>query len=415
MGPPAPTGCVLFGMEFPETMSADFTIRSVIVSTVRKDAKAGTYFNQGSQEHWLVDSLISNPMSGYPEYRANRNSWGIGVLESIVVEIETEAGVTGVATGSGGSPAAWLIEHHFKRFLVGQDSRNINRIWDQMYRASLPYGRKGLPMMAISAVDLALWDLVGKVRQEPVYNLIGGKVHDEIAFYCTGPAPDAAKAMGFWGAKVPLPRSHFEGREGLLNNVDYLTRCRELVGPGYPLMVDCYMSLTVPYAIELASACRDLDIGWWEEVLSPEDISGYQAIKQAHPTLKWTTGEHEYSRYGFRDLIEARTIDILQPDVMWVGGLSETLRIAAHASAYDMRVIPHGSGPYSYHFIAAQCGPADCEYVAASPDGRTIQPVFGELFVGEPVPINGRMKLDQSPGFGMTLANRDALQSVSSK
>ncbi len=393
-------------------MSSSFTISSVRVSTVRRETKGGTYFNQGTQEHWLVDSLISNPMSGYPEYRARRTSWGIGVLESIIVEIETEDGVTGIATGSGGTPAAWLIRHHFNRFLVGQDARNINRIWDQMYRASLPYGRKGLPMMAISAVDLALWDLVGKIRQEPVYNLIGGLTHDEIAFYCTGPAPDSSKLKGFWGAKVPLPHSHFEGREGLEKNVRYLADQRDKVGPDFPLMVDCYMSLTVPYAIELATACLDLGIGWWEEVLSPEDIEGYRTIKQAHPSLKWTTGEHEYGRYGFRELIEARTIDILQPDVMWVGGLSELLRIAAHASAYDTRIIPHASGPYAYHFIASQPGPADCEYVAASPDGRDILPVFGELFTGEPVPQNGRLKMDGAPGFGMELASRELLQPV---
>ena len=93
-----------------------------------------------------------------------------------------------------------------------------------MYRASLPYGRKGLPVMAISAVDLALWDLIGKVRDEPVYNLIGGLSRDEITFYCTGPAADAVKDMGFWGAKVPLPHCHFDGEEGLRKNVEYLRR-----------------------------------------------------------------------------------------------------------------------------------------------------------------------------------------------
>ena len=132
-------------------------------------------------------------------------------------------------------------------------------------------------------------------------------------------------------------------------------------------------------------------------MLSPEDVEGYRAIKAAHPYVKWTTGEHEYSRYGFRSLIEERTLDIVQPDVMWVGGLTELLRIAAHASAYDIPVVPHGSGPYSYHFIASQTGPAFCEYVAASPDGRTIMPVFGDLFEGEQVPENGRLKLSDAP------------------
>ena len=393
-------------------MSTSFRIKEVRAYTVKASDKAGTYFKPGDSKHWLVDSLISNPMSGYPRYREKRSSWGIGVLGSIVVEIETEDGTVGVATGSGGAPAAWMIKHHFARFLVGEDARKTNMLWDQLYRSSLPYGRKGLPIMAISAVDLALWDLIGKVRSEPVYNLIGGLAREEITFYCTGPDPVAIKSLGFWGAKVPLPHSHFEGEEGLHKNVAWLAAHRAAVGPDFPLMVDCYMSLTVDYAIRLAEAARHLDIHWWEEVLSPDDVEGFRAIKAACPFVKWTTGEHEYTRYGFRRLIEERTLDIVQPDVMWVGGLTELLRIAAHASAYDIPVVPHGSGPYSYQFIASQTGPAFCEYVAASSDGKSITPVFGDLFVGEAMPERGRLKLSDAPGFGMELASRDILEEV---
>ena len=384
-------------------------ITDVRVYLVSSAGNGGDYFQQG-QGHWLVDTLIANPMSGYPQYKASRSSWGIGVLGSIVVEIETEGGVTGVATGFGGQPAAWLVRNHFSRFLVGSDARDINRMWDQMFRASLPYGRKGLPIATISVVDLALWDLLGKLRDEPVYNLIGGRVHEEIGFYCTGPRPEAVKELGFWGAKVPLPHSHFDGEAGLRANVEFLAAHREAVGAGFPLMVDCYMSLTVPYAIRLAEACKALDIYWWEEVLPPDDVEGYRLLQQAHPTLKWTTGEHEYTRYGFRRLIESRTLDVLQPDVMWVGGLTELLRIAAHASAYDIPVIPHGSGPYSYHFIASQTAAPLCEYVAASADGRSIRPVFGDLFDGEALPEQGRLKVSGAPGFGMTVADRSMLQ-----
>jgi L-rhamnonate dehydratase len=177
-------------------------------------------------------------------------------------------------------------------------------------------------------------------------------------------------------------------------------------------MVDCYMSLTPGYAIELAEAAKPLGIYWWEEVLHPDDAEGFRQIRQAHPTMRWTTGEHEYTRYGFRRLLEARTVDILQPDVMWGGGLTELLRIAAHASAYDIPVIPHGSGPYSYHFIASQTGTPNCEYVAASADGRSIRPVFGGLFDGEDLPRNGKLRVSDRPGFGMTLGDRDVLVPV---
>jgi len=144
-------------------------------------------------------------------------------------------------------------------------------------------------------------------------------------------------------------------------------------------------------------------------VLSPEDVEGYRRIRQAHPGEKWTTGEHEYTRHGFRPLIEQRLIDVLQPDVMWVGGLSETLRIAAHASSLDIPIIPHGSGPYSYHFIASQTGPALCEYVASSADGQSVLPVFGDLFEGEDIPQNGSLTLCAEPGFGMQVVDRSKL------
>jgi L-rhamnonate dehydratase len=388
---------------------SNLTITDVRVYTV---AAGGGDYHRQQHGHWLIDTLISNPMSPYAQYKASRTSWGIGVLGSIVVEIETADGHVGVATGFGGPPACWLIMQHFRRFLVGTDARNINLIWDQMFRASMFYGRKGLPIAAISVVDLALWDLLGRARGEPVYNLIGGLCRDTIEFYCTGPRPEAVKAMGFWGGKVPLPHGPADGEAGLRANVAFLSAHRDAIGADFPLMVDCYMSLDVPYAIRLAEKCKHLDIYWWEEVLHPDDVEGFAQLRQAHPGLLWTTGEHEYTRYGFRRLIERRLIDILQPDVMWVGGLTELLRIAAHAAAYDLKVIPHGSGPYSYHFIASQPQSPFCEYIAASPDGRSVLPVFGALFSGEVVPTNGKLSMGDAPGFGMEIADRSVLQQI---
>lgn len=267
------------------------------------------------------------------------------------------------------------------------------------------YGRKGLPIAVISVIDLALWDLVGKIRDEPVYKLIGGACRQTLDFYCTTPDPSSAKANGFWGAKVPLPYCPEEGHVGLRKNIEFLRRHRESVGPDFPLMVDCYMSLDVAYTIDLVSGCKDLDINWWEECLSPDDSAGFALLKRAHPRAKFTTGEHEYSRYGFRELIAGRNIDILQPDVMWLGGLTELLKVAAMAAAYDIPVVPHASGPYSYHFVAAQRNCPFQEYLANSPDGRSVRPVFGDLFVDEYTPVAGRMDVRalDKPGFGLTV------------
>ncbi|KAI7522817.1 mandelate racemase/muconate lactonizing enzyme family protein [Hortaea werneckii] len=235
--------------------------------------------------------------------------------------------------------------------------------------------------------------------------MIGGATRERLDFYCTGPEPASARDMGFTGAKVALPYSPGEGPEGMRKNVEYLRQKRSEVGPDFPLRVDCYMSLNVQYTIELAEKCKDLNIDWWEECLSPDDFDGHALLKRAHPTLKFTTGEHEFSRYGFRKLIEGRNLDILQPDVMWVGGMTELLKVSSMAAAYDIPVVPHASGPYSYHFVVSQANSPFQEYLANSPDGKSVLPVFGNLFTNEPIPTKGFLDVTEldKPGFGLEI------------
>ena len=358
---------------------------------------------------WLYHQEIANPMSRYAKYKGHRESWGIDVLRDFCVEIEAESqGKTtkGFAIGHGGLVGCFLAEEHFKRFLLDADPRDTTLLWDQMYRASQHYGRRGLTMMVISVIDLALWDLLGKLRGEPVYKLIGGKAKDTpLRAYCTGPHPDVARQQGFWGSKVPLCYGPNEP-DSLQRNYDALAEYRKKAGPGFPLMVDCYMSLNIPYAIKLISKCADLDIEWWEEVLGPEDVEGYAMLRQALPQVKWATGEHEYTRYGYRRLIESRQLDVLQPDVMWCGGLTELLRIAAHAAAYDIDLVPHGTSHYTVHFCVSQPNAPLIEYVAYAPDGRSVAPVNGDFFVREPLPQGGVVPTSEfdKPGFGLEIS-----------
>ncbi|KKA30432.1 hypothetical protein TD95_004366 [Thielaviopsis punctulata] len=387
--------------------SKAFPTIAAIRSYVVNDVGTGGDYHNVKGGHWLVDSPISTPSSRWEQYRKSRTSWGINVLGSFFVEIEASDGTVGFATGFGGPPGCWLVHQHFERFLLGADPRNTNLLFEQMYRSSMFYGRKGLPVAVISVIDLALWDLIGKIRQEPVFRMIGGATKERLDFYCTTPNSAAAKAMGFWGAKVALPYCPDEGHVGLRKNVEFLRKHRQAVGPDYPIMVDCYMSLNVPYTIELVKACEDLNINWWEECLSPDDSDGFAQLKRAHPTMKFTTGEHEYSRYGFRKLISDRNLDIIQPDVMWLGGLTELLKVAGMAAAYDIPVVPHASGPYSYHFVISQANTPFQEYLINSPDGKSVLSVFGDMFEDEPVPVNGVLTvqdLERKPGFGLTLS-----------
>ena len=390
-------------------------MKKIMITDVRayvlEQIGSGGDYHDREQGHWLVDTLIATPMSVYPEYKKSRTSFGINVMNSIVVEVEASDGTVGISAGQGGAPACYMIEKHFKRFLVGQDPRKLNQFWDQMFRASRYYGGKGVPLWAISAVDLALWDLLGLLRQEPVYQMIGGSTRNEIELYCTGIRPDLAQQAGFIGGKMPLPHGPSDRLEGLNANVKQFRDMRERVGQNFLLMADCWMALDVPYAVDLAYALQEVGMYWLEEVLLPDDFDGHKLLKERVPWMRWTTGEHEYTRYGFRKLIESRAIDILQPDVMWCGGLTELLRISAMAAAYDIPVVPHGSGAYSYHFVITQPHCPFCEYLNTSADCTEFPPVFGEMFINEQVPINGRIRPTDEPGWGLKL-NRESLNLV---
>ncbi|KAL3852409.1 hypothetical protein ACJMK2_016058 [Sinanodonta woodiana] len=363
--------------------------------------------------HWINGNPtpIANPMSCYELYTHTRKSWGINALGTLVVEIEAEDGTCGTGVTIGGEPGCYIVEKHLSRFIEGQDPRNVEVMWDQMFRATLNYGRKGLPLQAISAVDLALWDLLGKLRKEPVYALIGGKTKERLPVYCTTARPDIAKELGFVGAKIPCPYGPSAGDEGLRQNVSFFKNWRKEVGDEFPLMLDCYMALTVPYATRLAKELEPYGLKWMEEFLPPDDYVGYKEVREnlRGSSVLLTTGEHEYNRYGYQQLLSSRCVDIIQPDITWLGGITEAKRIAAIASAYDTLVIPHGSSIYSYHLQYAFSNCPLAEYINLSPKADKIVPYFGGIFHDEPLPKDGFIDLPDRPGFGVTL-NKDTLR-----
>jgi L-rhamnonate dehydratase len=364
------------------------------------------YHDQGD-DHWIDDN-ISTPMSKYPEFRKSRRAFGINVLGTLVVEIETDTGVRGVAVTTGGEPAAYIVEKHFARFIEGRKVTDIELMWDQMYQSSLYYGRRGLVLNAISGVDLALWDLLGQVRQEPVCAMIGGAVRDEQPFYATGPRPDLAKDMGFIGGKLAVQHGPAQGANGLRAEIARLARMRDAVGPDFWLMFDCWMSMDVDYATKLAFAAHEYGLKWIEECLPPDDYWGYAELRRnVPPGMLVTTGEHEATRWGFRMLLEMECCDLIQPDVGWCGGLTELLKISALADAHGKMVIPHGSSVYSYHFVMSRHNSPFAEFLMMAPNADEIQPMFAPMLVGEPVPKNGIVRASEleKPGFGVTLSD----------
>jgi L-rhamnonate dehydratase len=381
------------------------TIKHVRAFTLR--GAGADYHDQGS-EHWIDDN-ISTPMSKYPVFRESRQSFGINVLGTLMVEIETDTGVCGFAVTTGGDPAAYIVEKHLARFIEGRKVTEIELMWDQMFNGSLYYGRKGLVLNAISGVDLALWDLLGKVRKEPVHELIGGAVRDTQQFYATGARPDLAKKMGFIGGKMAVQHGPAQGEAGMKAEIDRLAKMRSVVGDDFWLMFDCWMSLDVNYATRLATAAHEYGLKWIEEALPPDDYWGYAALRRNVPAgMMVTTGEHEATRWGFRMLLEMACCDLIQPDVGWCGGLTELLKISALADSHNTMVIPHGSSVYSYHFVMTRHNSPFAEFLMMAPKADEVVPMFSPMLEGEPIPKNGRISitdLDQ-PGFGVSLSDK---------
>jgi L-rhamnonate dehydratase len=304
---------------------------------------------------WSTQGVeVANPMSIYPKYKPTRSLFfpDPGALGGFTVEILTDKGVKGY--GSGGPGGGAVVEGNLRKLLLGEDPFDIEKLWDMMWRATMHYGRAGVAINGISGVDLALWDLIGNALDMPVYKLLGGATKDRIPAYCTGNDIEQHVEFGFKRLKLAMPHGPADGREGMRKNAAVVERARKALGPDGDIMLDCWMAWTERYTLEMAAMLAPLRVYWMEECLQPHDYEGFGRLNAEIKSTRIATGEHEYTRYGFRQLLEHRSAAIWQPDMHWCGGLTELRRIGALAAAYDIPVIPHGSGGQdSVHFVMA--------------------------------------------------------------
>jgi L-rhamnonate dehydratase len=304
---------------------------------------------------WSTNGVeVASPMSIYPEYKAKRSLFlpDPDKVPSFTAEISTDKGVKGY--GSGGPGGGYVVEQHFTKLLLGEDPFNVERIWDILWRSSMSYGRAGLVIHGISGVDLALWDLIGNALGMPVYKLLGGETKSRIPAYCTGNDIEQHIQFGYKRLKLAIPFGPADGREGMKKNVELVQSTRKALGPDGDIMLDCWMSWNERYTIEMAEMVAPYRVYWMEECLPPHDYEGFGRLNAAIKSTRIATGEHEYTRYGFRKLLEHNAAAIWQPDIHWCGGLTELRRIAALAAAYDIPVIPHTGGTFDcIHFVMA--------------------------------------------------------------
>jgi L-rhamnonate dehydratase len=345
---------------------------------------------------WLVETEIANPMSIHEEYRPKRSLW-LPSWGRVIVQVIADDGTYGLGESAGGNATAEIIVRHLKQFLIGKNPFEVERLWDIMFRASLPYGRKGAPIMAISAVDFALWDLISKKRGEPLYQSLGGLAKDSIQAYLTGNSIEETKGLGFMGHKLAMPFGPASGRKGMDGNVALVKESREQIGWDAELMLDCYMAWDVEYTIRIAELIEPYRVKWIEETLPPDDYVGYGILRKSITSSAIATGEHEYTRYGFQALLDARGAGILQPDIAWCGGLTEAKKICALASAQAIPVIPHAGGlqPWAIHLLFAEVGIPYAEYFIF---GEPNKPNPDPIFAGIHAPQNGWFT--PPPGIG---------------
>jgi len=318
---------------------------------------------------------------------------------AILVEIKTEQGITGYGMGGGGAAAATIIEQHLGPLISGANALGVELLWEQMYNSTLFYGRKGVTIMAISGVDLALWDIRGKHAGQPVYKLLGGPNRDKVPAYYTGFEVDKALELGFRAFKHPIRYNLNDGREGMKKVIAELREIRSKIGPDSQLMIDVLCQWDVLYTLEMADRMQEFRLYWIEEALSPDNLEGYgQLCREVRGPLI-ASGEHEYTRFGFEELIGHKAVKLLQPDTTWSGGLTEVRRIAALAAAHNLPMAPHrGGSPYGLSVILTTPSCVLAESFGTLEKSTPLMAAMTSHFE------NGYYYPTEKPGFGVEIS-----------
>ena len=342
---------------------------------------------------------ITDVKAVFPDYKHVVPSWRTNFWQ-IVVRVESNVGVVGLGYGGGGIASVEIINRHLKEYVVGQEVNSVTdiaMIWDMLYNASMPYGRKGLAIMALSGVDLALFDLLGKAESKPVYDLIGGAKREKVFSYATGANSELYHKLGYKAHKFP---HRWRGSEADYDTaVETADKTRDMFGPDGMLMIDTYMSWDKPVSIEMAKRLSQFRIYWYEDVLNPDDLVGQAELRSLIGDTILAGGEHEFTHYGFDNIAKTEALGMWQPDITWCGGLTAGLRIVELAKEHGIPVSPHRGGEvWGLHLLVA----TDCADLAEFHSDH-IEEKRDMLWLNEPTPNNGYISPNDNPGFGVAL------------
>src|SRR5262245_59218897 len=331
----------------------------------------------------------------------------------VIVEVFTDAGLVGIGNAAL-SPRVTkqVIDVYLKPLLIGKDPFDTEFLCQHMYRQTMAFGRKGIGMVAVSAVDIAIWDLLGKATGQPVFKLIGGRTKARIPVYASrlysqkleDLAAEARryKEEGYRAMKLRFGWGPVDGAAGMERNLELIRTTREVIGYEIDLMADAYMGWNLDYARRMVPLLEPYRLRWLEEAVIPDDIHGYAALK-AMNRVPIAGGEHEFTIYGFRELLDAKAVDYIQFDTNRVGGITQARKIAALAEAHSVPVVPHAGQMHNYHVVMASLNSPMAEYFPPV-DVEVGNELFWYIFDGEPKPQKGYIDLsDDIPGLGLTI------------
>jgi L-alanine-DL-glutamate epimerase-like enolase superfamily enzyme len=330
-----------------------------------------------------------------------------------VVEVETDTGLVGLGNVAlAPRVAKAIIDEYLSPLAIGQDPWDYEYINQRMYRATHAWGRKGVGMAAISAIDIAIWDILGKSVGKPVFKLLGGRTKERIPCYYSKLYRTDLKAMqaeaktfldqGFKAFKMRFGYGPAHGHDGMVENLKSVAAVREVIGDDHDLMLECYMGWNLEYAKRMLPKLEQYQPRWLEEPVIADDIDGYVELNRL-TRIPISGGEHEFGLYGFKQLLERRAVSVVQYDTNRVGGITMAHKINALCESYSVPVVPHAGQMHNYHLTMSSLNCPMSEYFPMH-EVEVGNELFYYIFDGEPVAENGLLQLDDdTPGLGLKL------------
>lgn len=335
--------------------------------------------------------------------------------EWLLCEVTTDDGLVGIGNAAlAPQLTKQCIDLYLKPLVMGESPWDYAYLWEKMYRRTMAWGRKGIGMTAISAVDIAIWDLLGKASGQPVFKLLGGRTKEKIPVYASKLYSQPVEAMqreaesyleqGFRMMKMRFGWGPKDGPEGVRENLRRVEALREVIGADVDLMLEAYMGWNLEYAKRIIPKLRRFEPRWLEEPVIPDDIGGYAELNAMGIPI--SGGEHEFTLLGCKQLLDAKAVSVLQYDTNRVGGITAAQKINALAEAYQVPVVPHAGQMHNYHLTMANLNCPISEFFPVH-DVEIGNELFYYIFDGDPVPQGGFIDLsDDLPGLGLKISDR---------